>query len=144
MRNAHVRYVKNLFTNIQRQQNIYMNTNISRDFQICISIPWIRSHERWYEIKPVGDFKPAWKQVLLGTTLIGEVSLETNDVKSYYTMLTEQTSIFYVYLRHSDFTKISVKLHFVKTLTTWISLKLLQFLNLKKSCFVFCRVFQRY
>ena len=73
-----------------------MNTNISRDFQICISIPWIRSHERWYEIKPVGDFKPAWKQVLLGTTLIGEVSLETNDVKSYYTMLTEQTSKYFL------------------------------------------------
>ena len=69
LRNVHGRYVKSLFTNIQKQQNmqlayfiriyklqgqirrifgikkaklseycLYMNTNIQRDFQICISV----------------------------------------------------------------------------------------------------------
>ena len=64
MRHAHVRYVKCLFTNIQKQQNkltsrinnsrilkirnvkfagycFYVNENIQGDFQICISIPLI-------------------------------------------------------------------------------------------------------
>ena len=56
LRYAHVRYVKSLNANIQKQYNeikiasmkfsgyyFYMNTNIQGYFQICISVPLIKS-----------------------------------------------------------------------------------------------------
>ena len=77
LRYAQLRYVKRLFTNIQKQQKLayflrnlttsrennsriieiknvkfsgycfYMNTNVQEDFQICFSVPLIRDNEMY-------------------------------------------------------------------------------------------------